>query len=106
MLTMTKNALKYCLLQIYGYLLLALIPASFIGVLKGVVEGAYGHSVFASAGPAAIFFFITYFVIVVSGSVGTIVALNRKAKNVGVSLDYLGGLSRAERLEFEKKHGL
>lgn len=86
-------------------LIVAFIPATFIGILKFGVELAYGHSVWVSLGPALVFFGLVYVLLVVGVSIASLVATKNKAKNIGVSLDYLGGLPKKERVEFEKKHG-
>lgn len=103
---MTRNALRYCLRQVFAASIAALIPATFIGVLKFGSELASGRSVRASSGWALAFAGLTFFVIAVGASAVGLARTRKKTLEVGVSFDYLGSLRRDERRKFEKEHGI
>jgi hypothetical protein len=66
--------------------IVAILPATFVGVLKFGVELAYGHSVWLSAKIALVFFGFVYLSFVAIASAAIVVGLRRKARQAGVSL--------------------
>lgn len=76
-----------------------------IGALRLLVQMLYGHSFSNSVGIAAIFFWIAYTLIWVSSSIVVVFGLLKKAKEAGVTLDYVSRLPAQERKAFEKLHG-
>jgi hypothetical protein len=102
---MGMSGIGYCFRQVRIIPVVAVLPATFVGLLKFGVELAYGHSIRVSAGPALLFFGFVYFGVVFVSSVAGVLGLRRKAREAGVSLDFLGQLPREESRRFEKEHG-
>ena len=102
---MTVSELTYFTKKIIICSTISLIGATFVGIIKFIVELLYGYPIIASAKEGAVFFLIIYLSIWISGLVGTIFLLRKRAKAAGVTIDYVSKLLPRERKAFEKEHG-
>jgi hypothetical protein len=96
---------KYFARKVAAGAIAASVGGLFIGALRFLTQVLYGHPFLESLKPAAIYFLIAYLLIWISGSVAMIFGLLNKAKESGVTIDYISKLPVQERKDFEKQHG-
>ncbi len=97
--------IKYFSFKVAVIAVASLIGGLFIGALRLLVQILYGHTFLESLKVAAVYSTIAYLVIWLSASVAGIFGLLKKAKEAGVTIDYVSKLPLQERKDFEKRHG-
>jgi hypothetical protein len=83
----------------------AMIVSLVLGALKTLVEVLFGHPFWISLQVGAVFFLIPFAGILVIGSVCVIFAIVRKAKSLGLTMEYICNLGPEERKKFRAKNG-
>jgi hypothetical protein len=103
---MALRTLIFCLKQV-GALSLIIGVASFIVSLVGFfVQLLQEVDATRALSFVAFMFGWMFFVGLIGASILALLRLSARAKRAGVSLNYLSGLSKDERLIFQKKHGI
>ncbi len=103
---MTTRTLSFCLHQIGGLALVILVASLFVWIVGFIAELLYGVSALRALSFVVFMFVWTFVVALLVTSVAVLISLTSRARKAGISLDDLAGMSKAERMEFQKKHGI
>jgi|SRR6185312_5321242 len=101
---MNMPTVRYLAVQIIG-VGFAVAVAALLGCAVGfVAQLLYGRDVVATLYFVLFMFAWIFFPCWLAASVFVVFRIQNRAKAAGVDLNYLGKLSKSERIEFQKKH--
>jgi hypothetical protein len=97
--------LAYFMRQVAFIGFAAIIVSLVLGALKTLVEVLLGHPFWISLQVSFVFFLIPFALILVIGSVAVIFSISKKAKSLGLTMEYICNLLPDERKKFREKNG-